>query len=45
MLMNNGPAGNPDATTLMLAKTLSDSFPKMLHWQFTKVEVRLYSKQ
>jgi mannosyltransferase len=45
MLMNNGPAGNPDATTAMLIKTLSDSSPRMLSWQFTKVEVRLYSKE
>jgi mannosyltransferase len=44
MLMNIGPAGNPDATTAMLTKTLSDSFPKMLRWQFPKVEVRLYAK-
>jgi mannosyltransferase len=45
MLMNNGPVGNPDPTTTMLTKLLSESFPKMLRWQFTKVEVRLYSKQ
>jgi hypothetical protein len=45
MLMNNGPVGNPDPTTTMLTKLLSESFPKMLRWQFTKVEVRVYSKQ
>jgi mannosyltransferase len=45
MLMNNGPAERPDATTVMLAKTLPESFPRMENWQFTKVEVVLYSKQ
>ena len=44
MLMNNGPADNPDATTIMLTKTLSESSSKMLLWQFAKVEVRLYSR-
>lgn len=44
MLMNNGPAENPDATTMMLTKTLSESDSKMLLWQFAKVEVRLYGK-
>ena len=45
MLMNNGSAENPDPTTAMLTKVLSESFPKVQRWQFTKVEVRLYSKQ
>ncbi len=45
MLMNNGSAENPDPTTTMLTKVLPESFPKMLRWQFTKVEVRLYSRQ
>ncbi len=45
MLMNNGPAGNPDPTTVTLSQILPESFPTMLRWQFTKVEVRLYSKQ
>jgi mannosyltransferase len=44
MLMNNGSAENPDPTTILLTKSLPQSFPKMLQWQFTKVEVRLYSK-
>ena len=44
MLMNNGPAGNPDPTTVMLTHILPESFPKMLRWQFTRVEVRVYSK-
>jgi mannosyltransferase len=44
MLMNNGPADNPDPTTVMLTHILPESFPKMLRWQFTRVEVRLYSK-
>jgi hypothetical protein len=45
MLMNNGPLEKPDATTVMLAKILPESFPRMENWQFTKVEVVLYSKQ
>ena len=45
MLMNNGPAGKPDPTTVMLTKVLPESFPRMLQWEFAKVEVRLYSKQ
>ncbi len=45
MLMNNGPAENPDATTVMLTKILPEAFPKVQSWQFAKVEVRLYSKE
>ena len=45
MLMNNGSAENPDPATTMLSNILPESFPKMLRWQFTKVEVRLYSKK
>jgi hypothetical protein len=45
MLMNNGPAGNPDPTTVMLTRTLPESFPKTERWQFPRVEVRLYSRQ
>jgi mannosyltransferase len=45
MLMNNGPPGKPDPTTVMLTKTLPESFPRILRWQFPKVEVRLYSKE
>jgi mannosyltransferase len=44
MLMNNGPDGNPDPTTVMLTHILQESFPKMSSWQFPRVEVRLYSK-
>ncbi|MGP0018251.1 MAG: hypothetical protein ACLPHP_06760 [Candidatus Sulfotelmatobacter sp.] len=44
MLMNNGPSGNPDPTTVMLTQVVPESFPRMLRWQFTKVEVRLYTK-
>jgi mannosyltransferase len=44
MLMNNGPADKPDPTTVMLTQILPESFPKMLRWQFPRVEVRLYSK-
>jgi len=43
VLMNNGPAGNPDPTTVMLTKILPESFSKMQRWQFTRVEARLYS--
>ena len=45
MLMNNGSEENPDPTTAMLTKVLLESFPRMDRWQFTKVEVRMYSKQ
>ena len=44
MLMNNGPTGSPDPTTVMLTEVLPESFPKVQKWQFPKVEVRLYSK-
>ena len=44
MLMNNGSAGNPDATTVMLTRVLSESFPSVNRWKFTKVEVRLYGR-
>ncbi len=45
MLMNNGPAGDPDPTTVMLTRILPESFPKVQRWQFAKVEVRLYAKE
>lgn len=45
MLMNNGPAGKPDPTTVMLTRILPTNFPKTQSWQFARVEVRLYSKQ
>ncbi len=44
MLMNNGPAESPDATTSMLTQVLSESLPRVDRWHFTKVEVRLYSR-
>ena len=44
MLMNNGSEENPDPTTIMLSRVLPESFPRMQQWAFTKVEVRLYSK-
>jgi len=44
MLMNNGSAGNPDSTTAMLTRVLPEVLPKEERWEFTKVEVRLYSK-
>jgi len=45
MLMNNGLAENPDPTTAMLSEVLPQSLPKIERWQFTRVEVRRYSKQ
>jgi mannosyltransferase len=44
MLMNNGPAGHPDPTTQMLTQVLPETFPKVRQWEFSRVEVRLYSK-
>ncbi|HEX3820168.1 MAG TPA: hypothetical protein VHW45_07540 [Candidatus Sulfotelmatobacter sp.] len=45
MLMNNGPAGQPDPTTVMLSQVLPEASPKVQRWEFARVEVRLYSKQ
>jgi uncharacterized membrane protein len=45
MLMNNGPAGKPDPTTVMLTQVLPQNFPKLQTWEFARVELRLYSKQ
>ena len=45
VLMNNGPEGKPDPTTVMLTKTMPEFFPKLSSWKFPKVEVRLYSVQ
>ncbi len=44
MLMNNRPAGNPDPTTLLLTRTLRDSFKNVQRWQFPRVEIELYSR-
>jgi mannosyltransferase len=44
VLMSNGAAGHPDATTLMLDQTLGGSFLEMTKMQFPQVEVRLYHK-
>ena len=44
VLMDNGVVGNPDPTTVMLTKILPGLFPKLQRWQFTRVELRLYSK-
>jgi len=44
MLMNNGGT-NPDPTTIMITRTLAESLPRIQTWTFTKVEVRLYSRQ
>lgn len=43
-LIDNGPPGNPDPTTMMLTRTLPELFPNVKRWQFPRVEVRLYSK-
>ena len=45
MLMNNGPAGNPDPTTMMLSQILPEYFPKVRSWEAARVEIRLYSKE
>jgi len=45
MLMNNGTVEKPDPTTVMLTRVLPESFPRMVRWQFNKVEVRLYSRE
>ena len=44
MLMNNGGEEKPDATTVMLTRVLSESFASVNRWEFTKVEVRVYSR-
>lgn len=44
MLMNNGPADNPDRTTTMLMNLLPEKFPFVERWGFPKVEVLLYSE-
>jgi mannosyltransferase len=44
MLMHNGNAGKPDPTTVALSRVLPEFLPKMLSWQFARVEIRLYSK-
>jgi mannosyltransferase len=45
MLMNNGRAEKPDPTTVMLSQVLPQSLPRIQSWQFTRVQVRLYSSQ
>ena len=45
MLMNNGSAQRPDATTVMLTGVLAESFPRIVRWEFNKVEVRVYSRE
>jgi len=44
MLMNNGPAQNPDPTTILLTRILPEYLPRMQRWEFARVEIRLYSK-
>jgi len=43
-LMYNGPK-LPDPTAVLLGEVLPQYFPKVQRWQFTKVEVRLYSAE
>ena len=45
MLMNNGAAGNPDATTVMLERVLAEAFPGMEKLEFSRVEVRVYGRE
>ncbi len=45
MLMNNGPAGNPDPTTYMLIDHLRRDFAEVEVWDFARVDVRLYSRE
>jgi mannosyltransferase len=44
LLIDNGPPGNPDPTTVMMSQTLPELFPTVERWQFPRVELRLYSK-
>jgi uncharacterized membrane protein len=44
MLMNNGTAEKPDATTVMMSQVLSEKYPAADRWEFYKVEVRLYRR-
>lgn len=43
MLMNNGAPGAPDPTTGLISGVATEVFAHQAHWQFWKVEVRLYS--
>jgi mannosyltransferase len=45
MLMENGPASNPDATTLMVRHALEESFGHAQRFEFNRVEVWLYSRR
>lgn len=44
VLIDNGPPGKPDPTTVMLTQTLPELFPNLQRWQLPRVELRLYSK-
>jgi len=44
VLMDNGIAGHPDATTLMINEALGEVFPQVEREEFPRMEVRLYSK-
>jgi len=43
-LMYNGPK-LPDPTAVLLGQVLPEYFPKVQRWQFTRVELRLYSAE
>lgn len=44
LLIDNGPQDNPDATTVMMTQTLPELFPNLRRWQFSRVELLLYSR-
>jgi mannosyltransferase len=44
LLIDNGPPGNPDPTTVMLTQVLPGLYPNLKRWQFPRVELRLYSR-
>jgi len=45
VLMSNGTAGHPDATTIMLNQSLGDSFQRVEYVKYPGVEVTLYSRR
>lgn len=43
-LIDNGPPGKLDPTTVMLSQGMPQSYPRVQRWQFPLVELRLYSR-
>jgi hypothetical protein len=43
MLMYNGPK-LPDPTAVLLKEALPHSYPRVQRWEFSKVELLLYSR-